>query len=86
MDKIIIGGYFNNGGRFVDSVKKSIVLCRLGQWRDIIRYVCNFFVVNGGVVILKWCCMIVFMGVRLYEESIYCYNGKKNYNNGDVFI
>ena len=26
-DKITIGGHFNNGGRFVDSAKKSIALC-----------------------------------------------------------
>ena len=52
-DQITIGGHFNNGGRFVDSAKKSIALCRPGQRRDIIRYACNFFAVNGGVVILK---------------------------------
>lgn len=52
-DQIAIGGHFNNGGRFVDSAKKSIALCRPGQRRDIIRYACNFFAVNGGVVILK---------------------------------
>ncbi|GAA6633312.1 hypothetical protein OkiPb00465_29520 [Escherichia coli] len=60
-------------------------MCRPGQRRDIIRYACNFFAVNGGVVILKLCCMIAFTGARLHEESTHCHNGKKNHNNGDAF-
>ncbi len=34
-------------------VLKEYCFVPTGQRRDIIRYACNFFAVNGGVVILK---------------------------------
>ena len=85
VDKSYNGGDRKNGGRLVYSAKMSMALDRPDRGRDIIRYACNYIAGNGGVVIMKRCCMIAFTGTRLHEESTHCNNGKKNHNNGDAF-
>ncbi|XPE24656.1 hypothetical protein ACNKHM_08375 [Shigella sonnei] len=50
--KITIGRYFNNGAALLIVLKEHCFVPTRSAKRYY-RYACNFFAVNGGVVILK---------------------------------